>query len=49
MNKEQIKQIKNEYKDKSPQEILKFAISEFGDHLKIASSLGVEDQVIRQC
>jgi phosphoadenosine phosphosulfate reductase len=48
MTKEQLEKLNNEYKNKSPQEILSFVISEFGIDLKVASSLGVEDQVITQ-
>ena len=48
IHKEDLEKLNNKYKEKSPQELLEFVMTEFGKDLKIASSLGVEDQVITQ-
>lgn len=46
MDKETIEELNKSLQTKSPQDVLAYAISKYGDDLKIASSLGVEDQVL---
>lgn len=44
--KEQITHYQERYKSASPQELIKGFFDEFGDKLKVASSCGLEDQVL---
>ena len=48
MKKEDILAIAEQYNTASADEILEFAISEFGNRLILASSLGAEDQVLTE-
>ena len=44
--KEHIDVLNEEFKDKSPEEVLKWAFNLFGEKIVLASSLGLEDQVL---
>lgn len=47
MDKDKIIKLQTEFEDKSPQEILEWALSEFGvSSIALASSFSIEDQVI---
>jgi len=46
VQKQNIAELNEKFKNASPQEALQFFISEFGDKIAFASSLGAEDQVI---
>jgi len=44
--KDDIKHFNDTYKDKTPQELLTYFLETYGDRIVLASSLGVEDQVL---
>ncbi|KKN37041.1 hypothetical protein LCGC14_0767400, partial [marine sediment metagenome] len=44
--KEKLDEINQEFEGKSPQEILKWVFNTFGEKVVLASSLGLEDQVL---
>lgn len=46
MEKEQIEQLNKSFDGKSPQEVLAYFIEKYGGRVALASSLGLEDQVL---
>jgi phosphoadenosine phosphosulfate reductase len=43
---EQIKKLNEEFQGKQPEELLKYFLEKYGDKIALASSLGLEDQVL---
>lgn len=48
MNKEQIKQLNDQFEGKNPADLLSYFLKEYKGNVAFASSLGLEDQVLTQ-